>query len=260
MKKIVSAIMAVTMIIASAIAFSGCKEEEDYLPEYENGYFVYAVRTNKDGTKDGYLVGLTEEGRKQKYLILPKELDGIRIKDFVYMRKTIFMGSEEYSRFSSITLKKLFVPFEPDSDCWRAVRGYSCPNCYLFKWGKGYMNFMGKGFMQRSSVAQIMIQNIEANGYITSREIANVSYFYNYEGAPNDGYYWTDSYDNTTIDFVPPAPTREGYTFAGWYKEPECINAWNYKTDVTKNEIVITAESTVEEVRENLTELYALWI
>lgn len=29
----------------------------------------------------------------------------------------------------------------------------------------------------------------------------------------------------------PPNPTKEGYIFDGWYKEPECVNEWNFETD-----------------------------
>jgi uncharacterized repeat protein (TIGR02543 family) len=35
----------------------------------------------------------------------------------------------------------------------------------------------------------------------------------------------------------PAAPTKEGYTFGGWYKEAACTNVWNFNTDiVTANE------------------------
>ena len=47
----------------------------------------------------------------------------------------------------------------------------------------------------------------------------------------------------TTIS-CPAEPTRNGYEFAGWYKEPECTNAWNFDT---------------ETVTENIT-LYAKWL
>jgi uncharacterized repeat protein (TIGR02543 family) len=39
-------------------------------------------------------------------------------------------------------------------------------------------------------------------------------------------------------------PTREGYTFGGWFRDAGCINPWNLETDT---------------VSESLT-LYALWI
>jgi uncharacterized repeat protein (TIGR02543 family) len=41
----------------------------------------------------------------------------------------------------------------------------------------------------------------------------------------------------------PAAPTREGYTFDGWYQEAACTNAWNFASDV------VTANTT----------LYAKW-
>ena len=36
---------------------------------------------------------------------------------------------------------------------------------------------------------------------------------------------------------VPP-PQRAGYTFAGWYKEPSCITAWNFDDAVTDNTLL----------------------
>ena len=33
------------------------------------------------------------------------------------------------------------------------------------------------------------------------------------------------------IEDTPYKPTREGYEFAGWYKEPECETPWNFETD-----------------------------
>ncbi|HCT29958.1 MAG TPA: hypothetical protein DIW31_04330, partial [Bacteroidales bacterium] len=42
---------------------------------------------------------------------------------------------------------------------------------------------------------------------------------------------------------APTPPTRSCYTFAGWYKEASCTNAWNFSTDI------VTANTT----------LYAKW-
>lgn len=44
----------------------------------------------------------------------------------------------------------------------------------------------------------------------------------------------SSDYDNTISAVTP--PTREGYTFDGWYKEVDCINVWNFTIDkVTSN-------------------------
>lgn len=73
--------------------------------------------------------------------------------------------------------------------------------------------------------------------YDTGINVANVSYNYNYEGAPNAGYYWLDDYDGEIIKFIPPTPTREGYEFGGWYKEPECINQWDFENNLIASKI-----------------------
>ena len=40
----------------------------------------------------------------------------------------------------------------------------------------------------------------------------------------------------------PTLPVRTGYAFAGWYKETECINQWNFETDVVTENITLYAK------------------
>jgi uncharacterized repeat protein (TIGR02543 family) len=42
----------------------------------------------------------------------------------------------------------------------------------------------------------------------------------------------------------PPAPTRSGYTFAGWYREPACLNAWNFSSDTVTSNVTLYAKWT----------------
>lgn len=37
-------------------------------------------------------------------------------------------------------------------------------------------------------------------------------------------------------------PTRSGFTFAGWFKEAQCINAWDFSTDIVVAHITIYAK------------------
>ncbi len=74
----------------------------------------------------------------------------------------------------------------------------------------------------------------------------NISYFYNYNNSPNNGYAWIDYLDEGgKILTVPEIPTRIGYTFDGWYTEKETINKFDFDTYLKT---------------ENAIKLYAKWI
>jgi hypothetical protein len=89
---------------------------------------------------------------------------------------------------------------------------------------------------------------------------ANISYNYNYEDSENYGVYFIDDCDyGNKIEYIPANPTREGYIFDGWYKEPECINKWNYESDTLPEEIKEVNENNEEEVKFQETKLYAKW-
>jgi uncharacterized repeat protein (TIGR02543 family) len=122
------------------------------------------------------------------------------------------------------------------------------PNCYNVQ--ICYFSFyIGKaGNIFSYNIYNQLMNNTDTNYYgLVKSEyrqiLANVSYMYNYDDAENEGYYWADSYDNDIITFIPPEPTRANYTFGGWYKEPECINVWNFETDKTGDELVIDVET-----------------
>lgn len=77
---------------------------------------------------------------------------------------------------------------------------------------------------------------------------ANVNYYYNLNLEENDIYY-IDYYESgSLIEFIPPNPEKEGYTFEGWFKEAECINQWDFNSDYINN----TEENPVNN-------LYAKW-
>ncbi len=46
---------------------------------------------------------------------------------------------------------------------------------------------------------------------------------------------------------LPAEPTKAGYDFAGWYKEAQYINAWDFSTDVVSENIILYAKWTAKE-------------
>ena len=97
---------------------------------------------------------------------------------------------------------------------------------------------------------------IKINDNTTLVSIANGAYYFNYENSPNDNYFFIDNFEQgDLVKNTPYEPIRDGYNFAGWYKEPECVNAWNFGVD-TMPEMKIDAngEEIFEEVK-----FYAKW-
>ena len=84
-------------------------------------------------------------------------------------------------------------------------------------------------------------------------KIANVSYCYNYEKEFET--FFIDDVDGDKIKNIPPVPQREGYEFIGWYKEPECINEWNFDNDIVPAKIY----NSDNEYQYQETILYAKW-
>lgn len=79
---------------------------------------------------------------------------------------------------------------------------------------------------------------------------ANVAYMLNYE--TENAYYYVDNYEyGGIIAYTPPEPKREGYTFSGWYREPEGMTEWLFTQNTLPE---LTGE---EEYKE--TKLYAKW-
>lgn len=265
-KRLITLALSFVLAMTMALGLTGCRVD-DYLPEYENEYFRYAVRMNKDGTQEGYLIGFTELGAEQTELILLQEIDGIPIVGFGYAR-ILGVGHEDVGEFVSDKLEKLYIPFVVQKKAWsNYLNTGSLRNGAIVQWKSADIWLKSKSVINGFKTYQELLrvgyfENSRTNYYNT---LANVSYMYNYADAVDDGYYWVDSYDNSIITFIPPEPTRKGYHFAGWYKEPECENAWDFSTDKTGEELpidmsLITSEAEAQYTENDGLKLYAKWI
>lgn len=225
----------------------------------ESGDFIYELITDTkdDETNDSFvrIMGLSETGKEKEVIIVPQFINGIEVKE---------IGREFYvteGEWKSEKLKKVFIPFLPNK-IFRVFRSY-CPNL------EATMIIVNEIPHENSTKEDVYITSYHQTAGNTTSVVpseyrlgtpacyfANVSYFYNYDEAPNCGYYWIDNYDyGNLITYIPEEPIRDGYTFAGWYKESECINKWDFDVDKTPGVVYNEENRTIYQE----TRLYAKW-
>ena len=257
MKKFLFTMLSFVLAVIPMTALSSCKYEGE-LPVYETEYFKYSAKV-EDGIPKAYIVGFTDLGLEQTELIFPEEIEHIKVWGVGYKNPT-YMGARRYGYFVSNKLEKLYFPFTYEQKYFSDSANVWLENAYLVQWypeRTAIMYMDCKGAIYGYHLYRE--QHADSNFLNNFNRIANVSYMYNYEGSPNDGWYWVDSYDETVITYIPPQPQREGYTFAGWYKEPECSTPWDFENDVTGKELVIEKGSNQYTSYLGIY-LYAKWI
>lgn len=178
------------------IIFTGC--EPDYYPEYESGFWKYAVKTEKDGTKKAYHIGLMESGLKQTALVYPEEIDGIEVYGLGYARNRI-PGKEWVGNIESDMLEKIYFPTVQKENLSRGEIIY-LEDGYAVYWDENFKLKTSSGGDMIDSTYMVYGYNVyldkkdELKRRLIDFIIANVSYLYNYEDSANNGYYWVDSY------------------------------------------------------------------
>lgn len=166
--------------------------------------------------------GLTEEGEQLENIVIPDEIDGLpveAIKSTFYKchaRKIYISKNVNWQRYANLTsvvtydYKVLFCRYECNDG---SIGEWSSLNRYV------------------SIVAE---DNYKA--YRRNYKIANLNYFYNYEGSVNGGIHFIDDLDEgETLVVIPPEPIREGYRFQGWYRDEACTEPFDLTTYVRKD-------------------------
>ena len=114
-------------------------------------------------------------------------------------------------------------------------------------------NYPRKGTKPKLYISSIIY---EQSLWLSSRaQRANVSFRLNYEDEVLNGYYWIDDLDDEKITVIPSDPERDGFSFGGWYKDPECVHPWNFAEE--KVPAKVYDEDGAYLYRE--TNLYAKW-
>lgn len=257
-RKLRMVFVSLIVIIITFLCCTGaqCKVRQTQPTEY--GDFYYSIMTD-DETGEQYirLQGLTEQGQQKKYVIVPSEINGIKVRELNYAQGWYHEGG-----LDSDVLEKIYLP---TSVVVADLAFASCPKLNrVIMLDKNGLKLYDDRFDKR---VFIMSEEYNSDEYGNTNfyqrifpvdvYFANVSFMYNYTDAENQGYYWIDDLDyGTKIEYVPEDPVRDGYEFGGWYKEPECVNAWDFEED-TLPEQALTDEG--DELYQE-TRLYAKWI
>ncbi len=72
-------------------------------------------------------------------------------------------------------------------------------------------------------------------------DTVRVVFSYNYEGAPNEGVYYSTRVKNGRLVAQPQDPAREGYGFIGWFADAACTQRFNFTSTSINEETTIYA-------------------
>ena len=246
MKRVLKLGVSILMVSMLLMTLAGCgyKEAGDFLLEKRGDSYI--------------IINLSEEGYQKKELFIYNQIGEYHIIGVSHGGGGLGLFAEEPPIINSQVLEKIYF-VDPISCKDRAffsrcdrlkriirlqVDEYGIDSFYggIVEWVSQYVKY--EDYLKYS--------------YLNYVYPANISYYLNYEIENHDGYHWIDDFDyGSKITYIPEVPTREGYTFSGWYKEEDCINKWDFGTDTLPEAIL--DEETGEPVYQE-TKLFAKWI
>lgn len=238
--------------IGDAILACDDRQKHAYLNDFiTEGDFVYYL----DKTTDTYgIVGTTEQGLKD-VMYMPTHFRGKEVWRTEYTKILSMIAWESHSMDVG-TCDKLYFNYMHHECTDVGDREYFSGEVnYLYfingdypiiindllglnscKTHTGYVSSVAynsiKYFLQDQKGTIEIGNYIFQNGNRFKVIKCNTSYMFNYEDSPNQGYFFANDFERGgLIENTPYEPVREGYTFEGWYKEPECVTEWSFVTD-----------------------------
>ena len=254
MKRFISYVVGIILAFG-VVTLCGCTPIKCNFPErpepYEYGDFIYEHwYENQEEFKEYEhisIIGLTEQGKTKKELLIPEEINGAPVK---YLGYEWFLS--DVGKFESYATEKLFLTKIYGSHEWF----FSLSGQIYATEAEIYLNLRGIDYTKIRLAEREWERYYKINNFsseVDKNLCANVVY---YKNDGSDKITFVDDYDGGKITFMPPEPKREGYEFAGWYREEECINEWDFAVDeVPEKEYGEDGEYKLKE-----TSLFAKWV
>ncbi len=177
------------------------------------GDFVYRTY-EKDKETVAEIIGLSDEGWEKNVIIIPKYLDGFKVC------RTWRVFGRTRPIFGSGHNKKIYLTFKLDE----FVEGnFAYQNVFFL--GEGLLNAEIYGYWYYYAYLPYNIDLSKEHPENVRVGHANVTYMVDNE------IYWIDLCENGPIEDIPQNPTKDGYTFDGWYKDEEYTMKWDFEKD-----------------------------
>ena len=236
---------------------AGCQRDYDI---FTYGYFTYTVGNDfylQGERQDGRvnIMGLSELGRQQRYLIIPETING-RIVNGIGRVRSVWIGISEITRadFASEQLKKIFFT-RVIGNRIEVSEIINLQSVMLLHFDRP----IAGGWSDDARFITYQPLKAFEMGRVSHshlRRPANITYLKNFDTDINYGIHFIDNVDyGSLIEFIPPTPIREGYKFMGWYQESETITRWNFEADRLPDEILGEEDNIIFQE----TRLYAKW-
>lgn len=189
-----------------------------------------------------------------------------------------YNGGGGTTYYNCPNLKEIFIPngyvcFKTNDD-YEEIVNQSYDSDFLC-FGTDYryvnevlLNFSGKYYISNEAFVNQKVYGEEEkylvsyesyNDYVHNdgqiRVVANVSYYF-FTNNSSSYVYFVDDCDGEKITNIPAPPLSVGYIFDGWYKEPECINKWDFENDVVPFKVYDEEGNYIYKE----TKLYGRWI
>ena len=254
----------VISVLVLLLMLSACSNNFKYIAD---GNFKYHYIADKDSYA---VIGTTELGKTQDVLYFPAYYNDKLVTNMGYAIKEGYMGVSHHYWIgaNNITAKKVYFPYTVEDKYYTNVifSDVSDSEIYFVNCNESYLEsavLMAGGhgikYYVTPSAYEYIVDNIKINGMQTNGDIniANTLYLFNYENAPNDGYFFINNFHSEAlIEPAPYQPQRFGYTFGGWYKEAECISEWGFTSNaLSEADTNSDNNPSFEQIK-----LYAKWI
>lgn len=204
--------------------------------------FIYTEYPNKV-----YIQDLSEIGKTKDTIYIPLTLNDKPVTSIGYKQLGQFHNIKSqqltylnlpyhtlsFTTFSGLTKLKILV-----LSSTTPVKMVDSDN-HLFNGENGARIYVPKGLVE---AYQSLNQGaIESHVFIET----NISYLYNYEGSPNEGYYMVDFKIIDNYVYEPIHPNRPGYTFVGWYIDDTYTQQYDFESKLMTSELTLYAKWVV---------------